>query len=317
MKKNTTLFFALFFACFLSLSLASPSHAQSLNYQLLEKIPGTGALNGSDLPGYVGAIYKVALIVVTLSAVLMISIGGFLYLTSAGNTASMSNAKGIIFDALIGLVIALSAWLVLYVINPDLVKVSLTTLPPLPASIPATSNQTSYSGTGTPPPQSSIDLANDILSSPNITLSPNGSCSSESGKVTPEKNIQDVANGDTMAACYAGANCASQGDQGCRDNSVRPSETMLRAIWTVGQSLPFTITSISGGPHGGEHSLHYEGQAIDIVPVSQALMDAFVAAGAVAPRGNATSMCEKGINSKATGVDCTTGGATHIHLIFP
>ncbi len=316
MKKNTTIFLALLFAFFITLSFASPSHAQSLNYQLLEKIPGTAALNGSDLPGYVGAIYKVALIVVTLSAVLMISIGGFLYLTSAGNTASMSNAKGIIFDALIGLVIALSAWLVLYVINPDLVKVSLTTLPPLPASVPVTSNQTSYSGTGTPPPQSSIDLADEILNNSNITLSPNGSCSSDYGKVTPEDNIIDVSNGDTMAACYAGTNCASQGDQGCVENAVRPSETMLRAIKTVGQSYNFTVTSISGGPHA-LNSKHYTGQAIDISPVSQVLMDAFVAAGAIAPSGNATSMCEKVINNKATSVDCTTGGANHIHLIFP
>lgn len=101
-----------------------------LNYQLLEKIPGTSGL-GSDLPGYVSAIYKIALIVVTLSAVLMLSVGGFMYLTSAGNTSAMGSAKTVIVDALIGLVIALAAWLVLYIINPDLVKVSLSTLPPV------------------------------------------------------------------------------------------------------------------------------------------------------------------------------------------
>ncbi|MFZ3032313.1 MAG: pilin [Candidatus Moraniibacteriota bacterium] len=104
-----------------------------LNYQLLEKIPGTSGL-GSDLPGYVSAIYKIALIVVTLSAVLMLSVGGFMYLTSAGNTSSISSAKTVITDALIGLVIALSAWLVLFIINPDLVKVSLSTLPPVAGS---------------------------------------------------------------------------------------------------------------------------------------------------------------------------------------
>lgn len=117
-----------------------------LNYQLLEKIPGTSGL-GSDLPGYVSAIYKIALIVVTLSAVLMLSVGGFMYLTSAGNTSSISSAKTVITDALIGLVIALSAWLVLYIINPDLVKVSLSTLPPVSGETYAT---TPPVGTGTP-----------------------------------------------------------------------------------------------------------------------------------------------------------------------
>lgn len=316
MKIYTSFFLALFFALCLTFSLAATSQAQSLDYQLLENIPGTENISGSDLPAYVSALYKIALVVVTLSAVLMISIGGFLYLTSAGNTASMSNAKGIIFDAIIGLIIALSAWLVLYIINPDLVKVSLTTLPPLPAAIPSTSNQTSYSGTGTPPPESAIDLANEILSNSNITLAANGTCSSISGQVTPRKNIQDVANGNLMAACYGGATCASMGDRGCADNVVRPSNTMLYAIWAVGQNYSFTITSISGGPHT-LNSKHYTGQAIDITPVSQTLLDAFVAEGAITPSGNATSMCEKVIDKKATSVDCTTGGANHIHLVFP
>lgn len=127
MNKNKY-FFGVFFFLLLSfgafLSLSDVS-AAGLEYKLLEKIPGFDSTNGSDLPKYITAVYNLALAVVILSAVLMVSVGGFMYLTSAGNTASMGTAKGIIFDALIGLVIALSAWLLLNTINPDLTTVSI------------------------------------------------------------------------------------------------------------------------------------------------------------------------------------------------
>jgi hypothetical protein len=109
-------------------STASTSSASSSSgYTLLEKVPGTSGL-GSDLPGYLVALYKVALVLVVLSAVLMVSIGGFMYLTSAGNTSSIGTAKAVITDALVGLVIALVAWLILNVINPDLTTVTIDTL---------------------------------------------------------------------------------------------------------------------------------------------------------------------------------------------
>lgn len=134
MHKNKNLFIVFFLLVFSAGTLLSLSGAeaqtQGLQYTLLEKVPGTDGL-GSDLPGYVKAIYGVALIIVVLSAVLMLSIGGFMYLTSAGNTSAMGTAKGVIFDALIGLAIALTAWLILNVINPDLVTVTLNGLSPI------------------------------------------------------------------------------------------------------------------------------------------------------------------------------------------
>lgn len=317
MKKNTQVFlFLVALASFLNLVPFSLAQAQDsdagVQYQLLEKIPGTENL-GSDLPSYLSALYKIALIVVTLSAVLMLSIGGFMYLTSAGNTASIGNAKGIIYDSLIGLVIALAAWLVLYIINPDLVKINLTNLPGVTyTSAPPATPPGAQQGRGTLPPESSIELAKQILQSGNITLPSSGDCSSPTGVVSPRRNIQEVADGKRMAVCYAGPNCRAEGPKGCVDDDLRPSETMLKAIWTVGQSMRFTIQSIAGGPHSS-NSKHYVGQAIDITPVSQELLDAFVAAGAVKPNGNAASMCEKA----GKNVGCSGAGANHIHLIFP
>ena len=276
-----------------------------LHYQLLEKIPGTENISGSDLPSYVSAIYKVALVVVTLSAVLMLSVGGFMYLTSAGNVSAIGTAKGIIYDSLIGLVIALSAWLILYIINPDLVQITLNGLPPAVSQAPP-------APVGPLPSGSLQSLADQILRNGNITLSGSGDCKSPGGAVTPRDNITDIRDGKLADRCSN--DCQSKGTAGCTENNTSLSSRMLAAIVAVGQTQRFTITSIAGGPHAG-NSKHFSGTAIDISPVSQALMDAFISAGALGSAGRGGSMCE---NKRGENVGCSAGsGADHIHLVFP
>jgi hypothetical protein len=48
-----------------------------------------------------------------------------MYMASAGNTAAAGNAKTIISDSLLGIVAALAAYLIMYVINPDLTKINI------------------------------------------------------------------------------------------------------------------------------------------------------------------------------------------------
>ncbi len=318
MNKNTRRVFLAFGFIMAFMMMTPMTQAEGLDYQLLEKIPGTNGL-GSNLPEYISAIYKIALIVVTLSAVLMLTVGGFMYLTSAGNTASMSSAKGIITDSIIGLIIALSAWLVLYIINPDLVKISMSALPSAETS--SAPPATAPGSIGTLPSGTDSELAKKILilySTSKITLNSSGSCAGPEGPVTPEKTITDIANGKQTTKCSNG--CQTKGSNGCVE-AINLSNRMLSAIVAVGTTTPFVITSVTGGSHVSDSS-HYSGAAIDITPVSQALLDAFVKAGAFPPKGNASSMCEKGVvqpdgKTKATSVDCTTGGANHIHLLFP
>jgi len=88
-------------------------------YKQLETIPG---VNGTDFPSYVTGIYNFAIAVVLISALLMITIGGFYYITSAGNQAQAGTAKKIITDALLGLVVVFLIYLILNTINPDLMN---------------------------------------------------------------------------------------------------------------------------------------------------------------------------------------------------
>ncbi len=93
-------------------------------YALHEKIPGQE--NITTLQGYLEGLYKFGIAIVAILAVVMVAVGAFMYIvSSAGNVAKMTNAKDIITNALVGLVMALLAWLILFVINPDLIGTGL------------------------------------------------------------------------------------------------------------------------------------------------------------------------------------------------
>lgn len=100
--------------------------ALAQSYIPMEKLPGSPG--ASTFKDYILAIYNFAIWAVGIAALLMISIGGFMYFTAAGNTSKTTKAKEIISDALIGVVVTMVAWLILYVINPDLVNINLSRL---------------------------------------------------------------------------------------------------------------------------------------------------------------------------------------------
>ncbi len=280
-----------------------------LNYTLLEKIPGFASTDGSDLPKYITAIYKLALVVIVLSAVLMLSVGGFMYLTSAGNTSAMGTAKGVIFDSIIGLVIALVAWLLLNVINPDLVKVSINGLSAV--AVPGGGPIPGPSPEVIPPAPSvgKVALATQIAGLG--VLQGSGECNSPSGAVSPKSDIQNIIDGKAMSVCSS--TCKSKGSNGCTDNAVSANETMLRAIITVKSTLGFIIISIAGGAHSLT-SDHYAGNALDIAPPTQAILDAFVTNGAKADTGDKKgSFCESKAGAR---VVCSSGQGDHVHVKF-
>ena len=112
--------------------MVSTAHGQTA-YQPIENVPGFEG-QAQTFPQYVRNIYILAMWLVGISALVMISIGGFWYMTSAGNTSRMNTAKGIITDAIIGLVLMLTAWLILNTINPDLTRVNFTGLSSSPTT---------------------------------------------------------------------------------------------------------------------------------------------------------------------------------------
>jgi hypothetical protein len=76
----------------------------------------------SDLPAFISSVYSFALTVVGLAVFVRILYAGFLWLTAAGNASQTSKATTMITNAVVGAIILFAAYLILHVINPDLVK---------------------------------------------------------------------------------------------------------------------------------------------------------------------------------------------------
>ena len=262
------------------------------NYTLLEQLPGSSnpVTTGGRLNTYLEDIYRFAFWAVGIAVVFMLTIGGFMYLTSAGNTSRMESAKTVIFDAILGLVLALVAWLFLYVINPDLVNVNLPAVTVTPV---------------TPPPPATTGGNNQTLAGqiqagvPGLTLSSAGDCRSAAGTVSPASSIAQSAAAAPVIACQSG--CPGSG-QCSRTTAL--SETMLRALIRVSSQYPMTVNSFTGGSHSST-SLHYSGRAVDIIPADPNRNNWEAIAAAFRNEG-AQAFCDNGTRSP-----CNV--ATHIH----
>lgn len=100
---------------------------QGASYDLLAPLPG----GGNQIPvengfiEYAKQFFPFLLSIAAILAVVMIVIGGIQYTASAGNESLVKDAKDRITNALLGLLLAVTAWLILYTINPDLIKLQL------------------------------------------------------------------------------------------------------------------------------------------------------------------------------------------------
>lgn len=253
-----------------------------LKYTLLEKIPGLASTDGSNLPVYVKAIYSTALAIVVLCALFMLSVGGFMYLTSAGNTSAMGTAKEVIFDSIIGLIIALSAWLLLNVINPDLVNVTISglsakpTLPGAPAPV-------------TPvPPAGQYSNADAVaaLQAAGISVTSSG-------------------------------NCSNQNNASCTSLEGIPRSTIANII-SLKQLVPGCNFNVTGGTEVG-HASHGSGKPIVDVSEAPCLRTFFQTSkgqGTLTSSAHITAICATAAN-QSVAFNCTyQEPAAHFHLQF-
>ncbi|MBI4426135.1 MAG: hypothetical protein HY567_01015, partial [Candidatus Kerfeldbacteria bacterium] len=91
-------------------TVAFPVMAAAATPFSIEDIGGSVGLGTSDLKNTVINIISWVLGILALVAVVMIIIGGFQWLTAAGNEEKIEKAKKVISAAVIGLIIVLLAW---------------------------------------------------------------------------------------------------------------------------------------------------------------------------------------------------------------
>lgn len=103
--------------------------AAAAGYVTREVIPGESG-GTDDFMSYLNSLYTFGIGISALLAVFMIGFGAFKYTVfSAGNASTMGDAKETIYSAIFGLGLALSAWLLLNIINPDLTSNTMKVKP--------------------------------------------------------------------------------------------------------------------------------------------------------------------------------------------
>jgi len=147
MKKIITfIFLVTFFTIPTMLVFAQSTSTQSTSsgWSLVE---GQGGCMEIELPfipkcgatpaSYLSGLYRLALGLGVLAALIMIVVAGITYATSGDNASKQKEARGQIRDAIIGMVILFASVLILNTINPNIASMKLEIpFPPLSTSAP-------------------------------------------------------------------------------------------------------------------------------------------------------------------------------------
>ncbi len=229
----------------------------------LQQYASTNNNNGNDLFLCINQLYKVAIVIASVVGVLMIVIAGYYYISSDGNQESVDKAKNIIQTTIASLVILFAGYLLLKGINPDLIQFHSITPPSVSLQIATStpySNVATTTGPGATVSGNAQQIAQQILSSSNITLASVHS-SGIADNANALQNIKDTA---------AGKPASRSNYQGAPGDTVTLNENMLKAILTMGQQYKFSISEIAGGSHAADNANpasaagHYGGNSFDI-----------------------------------------------------
>lgn len=80
--------------------------------------------NGMTIGGFLNTAFQVAINVGAILAMMRIMWAGWLYMGSSDMWSNKHHAKEVFQDAIIGLLVLLAIWIILYQINPDILDVT-------------------------------------------------------------------------------------------------------------------------------------------------------------------------------------------------
>lgn len=118
MSKIQKTFLYLIIAFILIMPVLVYADATPIQYNPIEEIPL--AEKPTELSSYVKAVFQFGIAVIGIVSMGAIMVGGYLYIFSSGG--KNEKAKQMITNALLGLGLALTSWIIVYTINPDLVE---------------------------------------------------------------------------------------------------------------------------------------------------------------------------------------------------
>ncbi len=103
---------------FPAVSSAETKYIDTIDYNLEQPFAGEDKITSSSQ--YINAVYRFALGIVGIIAVVLIMFGGLRWMAAAGNESIITEAKEIVTSAVTGLVIALLSYVILAFINPQI-----------------------------------------------------------------------------------------------------------------------------------------------------------------------------------------------------
>lgn len=113
---------------FVLFAVAHPALALNLNLGYPE-FGGINLNEDQSLPQLIGWLYYAMIGISGLAAFAMLVAGGVQWMSSAGNTSALSAAKKRIENAAVGLLLVLTSYLIIQVVNPDLLQPNLPDIP--------------------------------------------------------------------------------------------------------------------------------------------------------------------------------------------
>ncbi len=134
--------------------MASAVIAFAVTYNLLVPV-AEGTKTVSTWTDYLGSLFPILLRFAALAAVVQIVVGGIQYAVGGASPSQMADGRERMVQAILGLLLALTSYLILNTINPDLVSLKLTSLTPIStigvSNQPANANQVNIKGLGNVP----------------------------------------------------------------------------------------------------------------------------------------------------------------------
>lgn len=246
-----------------------------------EKIPlsvhiGT-TKNVADLGDYIQVVYNFALGIAGAVAALMMMIGGFEYLTAAGDKGRVDAGKEKIKNAVIGLALALGAFTILNTINPDLLSLETPRVPLVKKRVFT----------------QCLQFEGEVACGSSFGLSQDAA-----GKF---KILDDPKSGDSIATCI-GSSCAKVGKDdvnfSCKENT-----TSTPSVFACSPCVKDGESCVAGG-FNDQCCSHFCGGRVGL----SAFVGSFVCStGDIGSFCADNSQCKSGLCQTRLGNSCSSG----------
>lgn len=278
--------------------------------------------NAGDLYNCINKLYRFAIVISGVLGMFFIVIAGYVYMNAAGNQESIDKAKNMFTSTITAIVILFAGYILLRALNPDLIQFQPIQPPSVVPPSLSTSNLT-VGGGGAPGAGGGVTTDAQTAAQTLISLAGSNKISiNNTGCDCPGNcainTLQSIAAGNKAVFDGPGSTCNA--------GSTAVSSAMLSSLITIANSSQnFVITSITGGHHSAAGDPHYQGRAVDLVPVPPSSQGQLVGALRTAKANTIALECTGGPNNgymPFTGSNDNNGSCLnqpnyHIHAQWP